>query len=272
MFRLFTFRSKSATLAWPPASKPSDASQPQCGTFLYPSTCATLGRIYSGGTPLHVTFYLLGPCAFVCSYLCRLCPGVLTRIKLLLLLQPATPNSQSSIPASGPAAPVGYSTETTKVPMDQAVITLKGVCQPKAPATIPPAADCVSSMTREQFEKMTKALQQPGKPPMPPDVLRNFASQYSKLLVFADAARELGLENDPRVQEIFQFARNQILTDALNQHIVQEYSTSLRSADRGLLQPEPQEVRRSQLAAHHDSASRCQRQTQADRGRGKGFR
>ncbi len=108
--------------------------------------------------------------------------------------------------------------------MDQAVITLKGVCQPKAGATMPPAADCVSSMTREQFERMTKALQQPGKPPMPPDVLRNFASQYSKLLVFADAARQIGLENDPRVQEIFKFARNQILTDALNQHIVQEYS------------------------------------------------
>ncbi len=107
--------------------------------------------------------------------------------------------------------------------MDQAVITLKGVCQPKAGATTPPAG-CVSSMTREQFEKMIKALQQPGKPPMPPDVLRNFASQYSKLLVFSDAARELGLENDPRVQEIFQFARNQILTDALNQHIVEEYS------------------------------------------------
>jgi hypothetical protein len=135
----------------------------------------------------------------------------------------AIPNSQSSTPASGSAAATGLATETTKVPMDQAVITLKGVCQTKAGVTIPPAG-CVSSLTREQFERMTKALQQPGKPPMPPDVLRNFASQYSKLLVFADAARELGLENDPRVQEILQFAKNQILTDALNQHIVQEYS------------------------------------------------
>lgn len=135
----------------------------------------------------------------------------------------ATANDQSSAPASGTAAPVGYATDATKVPMNQKVITLKGVCQPKAPATTPPAG-CVSSLTREQFEKMTKALQQPGKPPMPADMLRNFASQYSKLLVFADTARELGLENDPRVQEIVQFARNQILTDALNQHIVQEYS------------------------------------------------
>jgi parvulin-like peptidyl-prolyl isomerase len=124
---------------------------------------------------------------------------------------------------SGTGAPEGYATDTAKVPMDQTVITLKGVCQPKAGVTTPPAG-CVSNLTREQFEKMTKALQQPGKPPMPPDVMRKFASQYAKLLVFADTARELGLENDPRVLEIVQFTRNQILTDALNQHVIQEYS------------------------------------------------
>lgn len=108
--------------------------------------------------------------------------------------------------------------------MDQAVITLKNVCPPKAGATEPPAG-CVSGMTREQFEKMVKALQQPDKPPMPPDMMRKFGSQYAKMLVFADAARELGLENDPRYVQIFQFVTNQVLTDALNQHIVKEYST-----------------------------------------------
>jgi PPIC-type PPIASE domain len=108
--------------------------------------------------------------------------------------------------------------------MNEAVITLKNVCQLKAGATTPPPG-CVSSLTREQFEKMVKALEQPGKPPMPPDMMRKFGSQYAKMLVFADAARELGLENDPRFLQIFAFVRNQILTDALNQHIVQEYST-----------------------------------------------
>ena len=107
--------------------------------------------------------------------------------------------------------------------MDEVVLTLKNVCQPKAGATTPPPG-CVSGMTREQFEKMITALQQPDKPPMPTEVRRNFASQYAKMLVFADAARELNLENDPRFVQIFQFVRNQILTDALNQHIVQEYA------------------------------------------------
>jgi hypothetical protein len=107
--------------------------------------------------------------------------------------------------------------------MEEPVITLKNVCQPKAGANAPPPG-CVSGMTREQFEKMIAALQQPDKPPMPFEVRRNFASQYAKMLVFADAARELNLENDPRFVQIFQFVRNQILTDALNQHIVKEYA------------------------------------------------
>jgi hypothetical protein len=137
---------------------------------------------------------------------------------------PAAPPAASTANGqTATAAPAQPTPATSNVPMDAAVITLKGVCQPKAGSSEPPAG-CVSGMTREQFEKMTKALQQPDKPPMPPDVVRNFASQYAKLLVFADSARELGLENDPRVQQIFQFARNQILTDALNQHIVQEYA------------------------------------------------
>ena len=125
----------------------------------------------------------------------------------------ATTNAQSA--AAVPAA--------SNVPMDQPVLTLKGSCKPAAGSSTPPSG-CVSSLTREQFEKLTKALQPGDKPAMPADVKRNFATQYAKLLVFADEARELGLENDPKVQQIFQFAKNQILTEALNQHITEEYA------------------------------------------------
>src|ERR1035441_8276062 len=58
----------------------------------------------------------------------------------------STSNTQSSTPA--PPSPA-----TSNVPMDQAVITLKNVCQPKIGRATPPAG-CVSSVTREQFEKM----------------------------------------------------------------------------------------------------------------------
>jgi len=79
-------------------------------------------------------------------------------------------------------------------------------------------------LTREQFEKLIKALSPPDRPPMSPDVMRSFATQYAKLLTFADAARAMGMENDPQVQQIMQFARNQILTETLNRRITQEYS------------------------------------------------
>ncbi len=83
---------------------------------------------------------------------------------------------------------------------------------------------CVSSLTREQFEQLTNALQPADKGPVPPEVKRKFAAQYAKLLTLADAARQLGLENDPKVQQIFAFARNQILAEALNQHYMEEYA------------------------------------------------
>ncbi len=106
--------------------------------------------------------------------------------------------------------------------MSEPVITLKGACETKAGS--PPPQGCVSVLTREQFEQLTNALQPPEKGPVPPEVRRRFATQYAKLLTFADAARQLGLENDPKVQQIFTFARNQILAEALNQHYVEEYS------------------------------------------------
>ena len=125
-------------------------------------------------------------------------------------------------PATPPPPPPMTLPSTSVVPMTEPVITLKGACEAKAGTTSPPG--CVSSMTREQFEKLVKALTPPDRPQMPVDMMRNFATQYSKLLIFADAAREMGMENDPKVQEIMQFAQNQILREALTQHITEEYS------------------------------------------------
>jgi len=132
-------------------------------------------------------------------------------------------NATPTLPPPPAPKPPATLPSTAVVPLDTPVLTLKGACKPKAGTTTPPAG-CVSSLTRAQFEKLTKALTPPDRPAMPPDVLRNFATQYAKLLTFADAAREMGLENDPRVQQILTFAKNQILTETLNQHITEEYS------------------------------------------------
>ncbi|HKD85685.1 MAG TPA: peptidyl-prolyl cis-trans isomerase [Terriglobales bacterium] len=145
------------------------------------------------------------------------------------------PASQTTPPAQAPAGqsasmpgmpgnptPSTPTPDPNKVPMNEPVITLKGACQAKSGAPAP--AGCVSSLTREQFEKLTDALQPAERGPVPPDVRRRFATQYAKLLAFADAARQLGLENDPRVKQVFTFAQNQILAESLNQHYREEYA------------------------------------------------
>jgi len=121
-------------------------------------------------------------------------------------------------PTAAPAPAAPPTPNVNAVPMTEPVLTLKGACQPAPPP------GCVSSLTREQFEKLIKALSPPDRPPMSPDVMRSFATQYAKLLTFADAARAMGMENDPQVQQIMQFAKNQILTEALNRRITEEYS------------------------------------------------
>jgi hypothetical protein len=138
---------------------------------------------------------------------------------------PPQATGQRPAPGDEPVATPAPAKTTTPaisaVPMTEPVLTLKGAC-PAKNGVVP--KNCVSSMTRQQFEELTGALQPADKGPVPPDIRRRFATQYAKLLTFADAARELGLENDPKVQQIFSFARNQILAEALNQHYVEKYA------------------------------------------------
>jgi hypothetical protein len=102
--------------------------------------------------------------------------------------------------------------------MDQAVITLKDGCKPVG--NLAPAKDCISEVTKAQFEKLTAALQ----PGMNWDSKRAFAGNYGKLLIYADAARALNLENTPEVQQVVQFVTNQVLAEALKRHYSDEYA------------------------------------------------
>jgi len=107
---------------------------------------------------------------------------------------------------------------TSAVPMDQPVITLKDGCRPQG--DVAPAKDCVSTVTRTEFEKLTNALQ----PDMSADSKRQFATNYGRLLIFSDAARALHLENDPNIQQIIQFVTNQVLAEGLKRHYTEQYA------------------------------------------------
>ncbi len=106
----------------------------------------------------------------------------------------------------------------SSVPLDQAVITLKGGCQPIG--DLQPAKDCVRSVTREQFEKLAHAMQ----PDMPAETKRTFAVNYGKLLAFYDAAQALHLEDDPAMQQIIQFVTKQVIADGVKRHFAEQFA------------------------------------------------
>ena len=118
--------------------------------------------------------------------------------------------------ANGPNATTAANPST--VGLDQPVITLKGGCEPIGDIT--PSKDCVSSVTRAQFEKIINALQ----PDMATDAKRGFATNYGRLLIFFDAARALHLENDPNVQQIIQFVNQQVMAEGLKRHYTDQFS------------------------------------------------
>lgn len=96
-----------------------------------------------------------------------------------------------------------------------AVITLTGACKTGT------ENGCVTAISREQFEQMATSV----KPGMTTDAKRNFAVQYGKILAFSDQARALGLENDPRFQQILLFVKDQLLVESLNEHFSNEFAT-----------------------------------------------
>jgi hypothetical protein len=114
------------------------------------------------------------------------------------------------------------------------VLTIKGVCPataPKAktaaPGTKSPAAakepakssaNCETVITRAEFEKMASGIA----PNMTPQLKRQLASVYPRLLVMSQEAEKHGLQNSPQYKEVMKFARMQILTNELQRSIQEE--------------------------------------------------
>lgn len=132
--------------------------------------------------------------------------------------------SASALAQGGPVVqPMGHAPKpgsTTALPASaasvaptDAVITLDGACKS-------PSDGCVASVSRQQFEELANAL----RPDMTSDQRRAFAQQYARILLFANQARVLGLENEPAFKQLLKFATNQILVEVLNKHYSEEFS------------------------------------------------
>jgi hypothetical protein len=129
------------------------------------------------------------------------------------------------------------------VPADSPVITIEGICDHSSdtPTSSGPArgqespaanlakkkfggssggSACKTVVTKAQFENLVEALN----PQMPATARRQLAESYPRLLVFANKARELGLDHDPRFAESMRFASMQLLTQSLNRYFEQQAS------------------------------------------------
>jgi hypothetical protein len=147
---------------------------------------------------------------------------------------PAPAAQPAQAPAAGNAAPAPAAAPAPEVAPTAPVLTIKGVCPataPKAktaaPGTKSPAAakepakssaNCETVITRAEFEKMASGIA----PNMTPQLKRQLASVYPRLLVMSQEAEKHGLQNSPQYKEGMKFARMQILTKELQRSIQEE--------------------------------------------------
>jgi hypothetical protein len=147
---------------------------------------------------------------------------------------PAPVAQPAQAPAAGNAAPAPAAAPAPEVAPTAPVLTIKGVCPataPKArtaaPGTKSPAAakepakssaNCETVITRAEFEKMASGIA----PNMTPQLKRQLASIYPRLLVMSQEAEKQGLQNSHQYKETMKFARMQILTNELQRSIQEE--------------------------------------------------
>ncbi len=155
----------------------------------------------------------------------------------------ASPGAQpNSAPPRGilmqqPGAPPP---STAEVPETAAVITIDGVCAPaakaaaktagsKTPASARKPADCKTVITRADFERIAKALQQ-GPAPLNPQQKRQLAMALPRFIAMSEAAKAKGLDKTAHFNELVKFLKMQILTQEL-QHNLQEEADKITPAD-----------------------------------------
>ena len=106
--------------------------------------------------------------------------------------------------------------DTSSIPPDAPVITINGACD-KGTTT---GADCKTVITRQEFEKIMKAVQ----PNLPKPQQKQLAIRYVSALLMAQKAHELGLDKGPDFDEQMHLARLQLTAGLARQELQKEAS------------------------------------------------
>jgi hypothetical protein len=112
--------------------------------------------------------------------------------------------------------PVPPPPSAAKIAPDAAIMTIKGLC-PKATEKAGKISGdgCQTVITRDEFEKVARAIQ----PSLSPVVKKQLLALYPRLLIMSREAEARGLDKEDYFQQMFEFARMQILTQQLTRRI-----------------------------------------------------
>lgn len=100
---------------------------------------------------------------------------------------------------------------SAEVRPDAPIITLNGLCEASHVGSA--NKNCVSVVTRAEFERMIAAIQ----PKMAAPARRSFATRYGELVAMAQKAHEMGLDQGQEFEQHMEVARLSILSEELNQ-------------------------------------------------------
>ena len=136
----------------------------------------------------------------------------------LVVLLCVTLAAAQGAPGSTPQRPAAPAPAPATVAPDAAVVTIEGYCPAtesgKVQLQSALAPPCKMVITREQFERLAKALYPQG---APADMSR-FAHAWAQYLVASNDAVKLGLDRSPETATLMDYMRLQVLSTVLQHH------------------------------------------------------
>jgi hypothetical protein len=190
---------------------------------------------------------------------------------LFLSLALASHSARAQMAPAASPKPSDKPSLKSHIAPDSAVITVDGLCggdlfsiaksgtpsktttSAGLKATHPPAAKdstaaaekagCRTVITRAQFEKLAGVVA-PNRPPQAAVQLAHF---YSTQLLYAHRAHELGLDKDPKFDEILRFTYLQVLARAFANHMQQEANAKTEAEFETYFKQHPEEFEQAQV-------------------------
>jgi hypothetical protein len=143
--------------------------------------------------------------------------------------QPSGSATQSQ--PAGPPSLLKRDEKPAEVAPNQAVLTIRGICPaPTGVAnkpTVPSTSECVTTLTKEQFDNMVNSLNS-NHQVVTPDARRKLADNYVELLVFSEAGKAADIENSPAYAEVMRILRMRTLASLYESNLEEQLKNQSR--------------------------------------------